>query len=154
MAGGYPEWLPIGEDMYVNQRWVQAGIPIHRATDAIVYWRPRRGVSATWRQYERYAEGDAVAGMFPERHLLRYATYAALAAGLASRRPGALTVLAVAGAAYAWKPVRRTVRRTPPGAARGAAMIGVPLTLGFIDAAKMWGYGKGLAARLRRGLVG
>jgi glycosyltransferase involved in cell wall biosynthesis len=153
-AGGYPEWLPIGEDMYVNQRWVDLGVSIRRATDAVVYWRPRRGPVATWRQYERYAEGDAVAGMYPERHLLRYATYAALGAGLGSRRPGVVAALAVAGAAYAWKPVRRTLQRTRRGPGRGAAVIGVPLTLALIDAAKMWGYGKGLASRLRRGLEG
>jgi glycosyltransferase involved in cell wall biosynthesis len=147
-AGGYPEWLPIGEDMYLNQRWVEAGVPIHRATDAVVYWRPRRGPVATWRQYERYAEGDAAAGMYPERHALRFATYGVLTAGLASRKPWLLALLGAAGVAYAWRPIRRTLRRTPPGPAQAAAVVGVPLTLAFIDLAKMWGHARGLFRRL------
>ena len=30
-AGGYPEWLAIGEDMFLNHRWIEQG---HGAVDA------------------------------------------------------------------------------------------------------------------------
>src|SRR5207247_6840099 len=81
-AGGYPEWLEVGEDMYLNHRLVANGARVELATDAVVRWRIRPTLRATWRQYGRYAEGDAVAGMYPERHLLRFGTYLALAAAL------------------------------------------------------------------------
>ncbi|HJP65764.1 MAG TPA: glycosyltransferase [Actinomycetota bacterium] len=150
-AGGYPEWLPIGEDMYLNQRWVQAGVPIERATDAVVYWRPRRGLRATWRQYERYAEGDAAAGMYPERHALRFGAYAALATALWSHRPIPLAAVSTAAVLYASRPLARTWRRSASAPAKAASVAGVPLTMALIDAAKMWGYARGLLTRSRRG---
>src|SRR5207249_6522430 len=41
-AGGYPEWLDRGEDMYLNHRWREAGARMELATDAVAYWRVRR----------------------------------------------------------------------------------------------------------------
>jgi Glycosyl transferase family 2 len=145
IPGGYPEWLEIGEDMYLNHAWVKAGIAIEQATDAVVYWRPRPTLAATWEQYSRYAEGDALAGMYPERHVLRFAVYGAMAAGLALRRPWLTAALAGGAVAYAWKPLRRTWRRVPAAPDRAASLIGVPAAMAFLDGAKMWGYFRGRA---------
>ncbi|MFN2590539.1 MAG: glycosyltransferase [Actinomycetota bacterium] len=150
VAGGYPEWLPIGEDMYLNQRWAERGIPIVRAVDAVVYWRPRRGIRATWRQYERYAEGDALAGMYPERHAVRFLAYGAVAWAVRSRRTSAAAAVAAVAAVHAARPVARTWRRSRSRGARAAAILGVPLTMSLIDTAKMYGYAKGLTVRLLR----
>ncbi len=143
ITGGYPEWLEIGEDMYLNHAWVKAGITIEQATDAVVYWRPRPSMGETWRQYERYAEGDALAGMHPERHVLRFAVYGALAAGVLLRRRWLTAALAGGAVAYAWKPMRRTWRRVPAAPDRVASLIGVPAAMAFLDGAKMWGYLRG-----------
>ena len=97
LVGGYPEWLAIGEDMWVDLRWRERGLDMRFAPQAIVHWRLRDGLDSTWRQYFRYARGDAQAGMHPERHALRFATYAGLGAALASRRTWP-KVLAAAGA--------------------------------------------------------
>ena len=67
-VGGYPEWLPIGEDMWVDLRWRERGVAMRLAPDAVARWRPRASLAATWTQYFRYARGDARAGMHPERH--------------------------------------------------------------------------------------
>lgn len=142
-AGGYPEWLQVGEDMYLNHRWVKRGVRMELAPDAVVYWRIRPTIRETWRQYERYAEGDAVGGMYPERHALRFATYAGLAAILASRRGPVLAAGAVAGAVYVAKPMRRAWSRLPSGIERVLALGGVPAATAFLDAAKMWGYLRG-----------
>ncbi len=83
-AGGYPEWLAIGEDMWVNRRWRELGLDMRFAPDAVVRWRLRPTMRATWTQYFRYARGDAQAGMFPERHALRFGVYAGGAAALVS----------------------------------------------------------------------
>lgn len=146
-AGEYPEWLRVGEDMYFNHRLLEAGLRMDLATDAMVGWRVRPTLAATWRQYARYAEGDAVAGMYPERHALRYATYGLLGAALASRRPWLLAAAALGGAAYARAPVRRAWRRLRTPAERAASLVAVPAVMALVDTSKMWGHARGLARR-------
>jgi len=145
-AGGYPEWLDVGEDMYLNHRLVEQGARVELASDAVAYWRLRPDLATTWRQYARYAQGDAVAGMYPHRHAIRFAAYAFGAFALLSGRRWARVLALIGAAAYASKPVRRAFRRLPPGSPRRrGAVAAVPAMMGFIDAAKMWGYLKGLA---------
>src|SRR2546430_16467477 len=67
-AGGYPEWLPIGEDMYLNHRWRDLGGRIEPAVDAVGGWPPRPGGAATWGPDRRYPEGDGLARVHAERH--------------------------------------------------------------------------------------
>src|SRR5690242_11845868 len=50
-AGGYPEWLEVGEDMYFDHRLVSAGARMDNATDAVVHWRIRPTLGQTWTQY-------------------------------------------------------------------------------------------------------
>jgi len=149
-AGGYPEWLAIGEDMYLNHRWIDQGVKIELAPRAVVRWRVRPSIAATWRQYAKYAEGDAVGGMYPERHLLRFGAYAAAGLVLASGRRLPRLALMLAGAAYVSKPLRRALgrSRSDPGS-KMAVMAGTPAMTAFLDAAKMAGYLRGLAKRRR-----
>jgi GNAT superfamily N-acetyltransferase len=147
-VGGYPEWLPIGEDMWVNLRWRERGVAMRLVPDAVARWRPRASLTATWTQYFRYARGDAHAGMHPERHALRVAFYGGLGAAIASRRPWP-RVLAVCGAvAYARRPVARGWVRARTPVERVAATFVVPALMAGIDAAKIAGYAAGLADRL------
>jgi glycosyltransferase involved in cell wall biosynthesis len=151
-AGGYPEWLDVGEDMYLNHRLVEHGARIELASDAVASWRLRPSLAATWRQYTRYAEGDALGGMYPQRHAIRFATYAFGAFALLSGRRWARVLALIGALGYASKPVRRAFRRMPAGSLRRpVAVAAVPAMMGFLDAAKMWGYLQGLA---RRGGVG
>jgi glycosyltransferase involved in cell wall biosynthesis len=148
-AGGYPEWLDIGEDMWVNHRWRELGLDLEFAPAALVHWRLRRTLRAVWLQYYRYARGDARGGMHPERHALRYGVYAgAVLASRSRHRLPALAALAGA-AAYARTPVRRAWRRIGDPRGRGAATVLVPALMGWIDTAKMAGYAAGLADRAR-----
>lgn len=148
-AGGYPEWLDIGEDMYLDHRWRQAGARMVLVREAVVGWRPRPRPVQHWRQYSGYARGDALAGMFARRHAVRFAVYAGLAAVVASRRRRALIPAALAGAAYAAAPVRRAIRLAEGPGERAAAALLTPAVLGFTDLAKMAGYLRGLANRTR-----
>jgi glycosyltransferase involved in cell wall biosynthesis len=149
-AGGYPEWLAIGEDMLLNHRFAESGALMELAPDALALWRPRQTLGGTWHQYAGYAEGDALAGMYPERHMIRFATYGALAAALLSGNRWLVRLAAVGGVVYVRRPIRRAWRRLEdsPGP-RAAAVVGVPLMMAFIDLAKMWGYIRGLARRPR-----
>jgi len=148
-AGGYPEWLDIGEDMYLNRRWRAQDVRMRLAERAVVFRRPRSGPRQLWRQFSAYAEGDARAGMFPERHAARFASYAALVLILSGRSRALKTAALAAAAARAARPVRRALRRMPPGPARLAAIPAVPALMAFTDLAKMTGYLRGLS-RSRR----
>ena len=149
-AGAYPEWLDVGEDMYLNHRFVESGASIEPCPGAVAYWRVRPTLGATWRQYARYAEGDAVGGMYARRHAIRFGSYLFGLAALLSRRRWLAGATVLAGAVYAARPLRRVWRRLPQDSPeRWAAFAGVPATMAFIDAAKMWGYLRGLAAGRR-----
>jgi GT2 family glycosyltransferase len=148
-AGGYPEWLDIGEDMYLNLRWRELGLDMRLAPDAVAYWRPGSHLGAHVRRYVGYARGDAIAGMYARRHALRFAVYGGLTWALASRRRGLVALAAVAGAAYAARPVRRAWRRLDGPALRAAAVVVVPALMAVTDGAKMAGYVSGLVRRAR-----
>lgn len=147
---GYPEWLDVGEDMYVDLRWRALGMDMRFAPNAIVNWRLRPTLRATWIQYFRYAKGDALAGMYPERHALRFAVYAGLTAALTSDRTWPKVLAAGGAVAYASTPVARGWARALDPQERAIVTAAVPALLGFLDAAKMAGYAAGLADRFRR----
>ena len=147
-AGGYPEWLDIGEDMYVDHRFRELGLDMRLVADAVVDWPLRDSLGATWRQYFRYARGDAIAGMHPERHALRFGVYSGLLyAWTTNGKVRKIATLAGAGA-YAARPFKRVAIRFDDPAERARAVIVVPALMAFIDAAKMAGYLAGLP-RLR-----
>jgi glycosyltransferase involved in cell wall biosynthesis len=146
--GGYPEWLPIGEDMWVDHRWRERGFAMRMAPEAVARWHPRTSLGAIWTQYVRYARGDGQAAMYPERHALRFAVYGGLALALASRRTWPRLLAAGGAVAYARTPVARAHARLTDPRDRAIAAIAVPALLAFTDAAKMWGYLLGLADRL------
>ena len=144
-AGGYPEWLDIGEDMYVDLRWRALGLEMRFVPEAVVNWRLRPTLRETWIQYFRYARGDAIAGMYPERHALRFGVYSGAAYAWSTkgtlRKAGALAGMAV----YAAGPVRRVRSRFDEPAVRARAAIAVPALMAFVDSAKMAGWLAGAA---------
>lgn len=146
-VGGYPEWLPVGEDMWFDHRLAERGYRFELAPDAVVDWPAREGPGATWRQYAGYAEGDGLAGMYPERHAIRFATYAVAATAVATRSRWLMALSALGALAYVRRPIRRAWRRSDGAGDRAAALLGVPATMALVDAAKMWGYVRGLARR-------
>lgn len=149
-AGGYPEWLDAGADLYVHHRFRGLGLDMRLARDAIVNWPIRRTLAETWRQYFGYAHGDAVAGLDAERYALRFGAYSA---GLyAWSTKGRLRKLAtlVAGGANAAAPIRRAAARFEDPAERARAIVAVPALIAFVDAARMSGYLAGLRHRTER----
>ncbi len=149
-AGGYPEWLDIGEDMYVDHRWRELGLDMRLVPEAIARWRLRGSLAETWTQYFRYARGDAIAGMHTGRNLLRFAVYGGAIAVLLSDRRLPRLVAAAAGTAYAYRPIFRALRRVPGVPEKAAAALAAPALMAFTDAAKMAGYLAGLPRRRSR----
>lgn len=152
-VGGYPEWLPIGEDMYFNHCWKRLGIRHRLNKEALVWWRMRPDLLSLLRQYFLYARGDGEAGMYPQRHAVRFLAYGWLACVAATERGRRLRVPTAAAAALY---VGRRWLRVPfhmrgRGALEGAAaFFALPALLFLIDAAKMAGYLAGLRSRAGR----
>lgn len=146
-AGGYPEWLAIGEDMYFNFRVLEAGATRRFAPDAVVRWRLRPDLRSTLRQYFRYGEGDGKAGMYPKRHALRFGTYAGAAAFtvIAARRPALFAAVPVAVGVRMKTAYRRAFARLDPAEAALALAVMPAMEL-LIDLAKMAGYVSGRIA--------
>jgi glycosyltransferase involved in cell wall biosynthesis len=144
-AGRYPEWLEVGEDMYFDHRLVEAGCRIVHAPDAVVGWHVRPTLGATWRQYARYAEGDALGGMYVGRHVARFAAYALATVAVATRSRPLLAMTSLGATAYTAKPIARALRRLDSPAWKVASLLGVPAMTVCIDAAKMAGYLRGFA---------
>ena len=147
-VGGYPEWLDIGEDMWVNHRWRERPFELRFAPEAVAGWHPRDSLGAIWTQYVKYARGDGQAGMYPERHALRFAVYGGLLAALASRRTWPKAFATGGAVAYVRTPVRRAQARVTSPRDRAIATIATPALLAFTDVAKLCGYALGLADRL------
>ncbi len=152
-VGGYPEWLAIGEDMWVNHRWRERSFDMRLAPGAVARWTMRPDLGATWMQYVRYARGDGQAQLYPERHALRFAVYTGLLVALGSRRTWPKALAAAGGTVYAREPLARARGRSRTATERAACVVAVPALMAFTDAAKMAGYVLGLTDRLR-GRVG
>ena len=147
-VGGYPEWLDIGEDMWVNHRWRERAFDMRMAPGAVASWHPRSSLADIWHQYVRYARGDGQAAMYPERHALRFAVYGGLLVALASRRAWPKLIAAAGATAYARTPIQRAHERVGTSRERAIATLAVPALLAFTDIAKMCGYALGLADRI------
>jgi glycosyltransferase involved in cell wall biosynthesis len=153
-AGGYPEWIDYCEDVIFDLR-LRGRFGMHSfAPEALVHFRPRRGLRAYWMQYYRYARGDGKANLWPDQHLLRYASYlgglALFVVGLLSLwwllALSGLLLLAGAIAFRSWKPCRRLARAWGglTRAQKLRATLWVPIIRVAGDAAKMVGYPAGL----------
>jgi glycosyltransferase involved in cell wall biosynthesis len=153
LVGGYPEWLDIGEDMWVNHRWRELGLDMRLARDAVVWWRSGRPTLGNWHRYFSYARGDAIAGMYPGRHTIRFAVYGGALFAWRSKSLLAKCLTIVGGFVYAAKPLRRAMARLAHPGDRAKAVLVVPVILAFLDSAKMAGYLSGLIARSRQALT-
>ncbi len=152
-AGGYPEWLDYCEDVVFDLALRRNGCVFAWAPEAVALFRPRPSLRAFWTQYFRYAKGDGKAGLWPERHAIRYASYTGGAALLlaACRRRGILLPLLLGAALYLKTPYRRLLPRVEGLSSNqkieAAAWVPVIRLVG--DLAKMVGYPMGLLWRLR-----
>ncbi len=148
----YPEWLDYCEDLIFDLSLLRAGAHVQFVPDATVEFHVRPSARSFWHQYRQYARGDGKAGLFAKRHALRYITYGMLTATVVRQRPVEWAVVALAGAGYTSRALRRLWRRRRDVSAGDMARA-VPCTVALIvlgDIAKMVGYPAGLVWRHRR----
>lgn len=74
-VGGYPQWLPICEDLIFDIKMKNKGYRFVVEPKALSSWRPRPNTKAFFMQYYRYAKGDGHGKLWYRRHLIRYTTY-------------------------------------------------------------------------------
>ena len=150
-AGGYPEWLAHGEDLWLDREIWRAGGWFRHAPGADVGIRPRSSVRAFFRQYFLYAAGDGHAGMLVPRHIVRFAAYAAGVTLFQNPSPAARVLLILLAGAYLGRSLRRTptmVRQTAGANPLVAATL-APVLRMVGDVAKMTGFVAGLSRRWR-----
>ena len=156
-VGGYPEDLDYGEDMKYNFNLKEAGCRLLFNPEAIVHWKMREDLDQIFRQFFRYAKGDALGRMYPVRHLIRFLTglgFLAVMLAAVFFSPYILFSFILLFAAYSFRPYRRMFagwrgneRCRPSLAARAGALFLIPFLLIYIDTAKVLGYIYGLIKR-------
>jgi len=153
-TGGYPEYMDYGEDMKFNFIIKKEGYKINFNPDAIVYWKMRENPARIFRQFFRYAKGDARGRMYPHRHIIRFTAFL----GIILIIPGAfflnkwlLLALIPLFAYYTYRPYRRlmksSVNKGNCSFRTGEKLLSIliiPLMLLYIDISKMCGYMRGL----------
>lgn len=74
-VGGYPEWLPWGEDTLYNRMCLKVGARYEIAAEAVVYWEVRRTFRDALKQYFRYAFGDGLAASWSASYVALQGVY-------------------------------------------------------------------------------
>jgi glycosyltransferase involved in cell wall biosynthesis len=139
---GYPEWASHCEDLLYDFAMKKAGARFAFAGSALVHFRPRESLQQIFKQYFFYARGDAVAGLWPKRHAMRYLVYAI---GLLLLLFGGWgwVLLVAGGIGYSLKPWQRIEQRRSAGYTLLQSVLAavlVPCIRVVGDCAKMMGY--------------
>jgi glycosyltransferase involved in cell wall biosynthesis len=146
--GGYPEWMTYSEDVLFDLALMRAGARIAYAPDALVWFRPRRSLTAFARQYRNYAYGDGQGLLWPRRQAIRYFTYLialpALSLLLKRQRVAGGLLAAVAGGAMFFTPFKRLHASPFPLHHKLGAALLIPVIRLVGDLAKMWGFPQGV----------
>lgn len=151
-VGGYPEWLDTGEDMNFNFKLKKMGYTIQLVRDAVVYWRMRENLREIFRQFFGYARGDAMGGIYPQRHLIRFTTYVGLLVvlSLSPRFPYLPLLLIPLALVYLSRPLRRSVQVFQEDRfGMLLSWLAIPFLMFYLDLAKMAGYVNGVFKRPR-----
>lgn len=144
-VGGYPQYMDYGEDMKFNFNLIKAGYHIKFVPQAVVQWKMRASLPSIFRQFFRYAKGDAIGRMYKMRHMIRIISLFLFIAVLAlafSLSGWILLMLAPLLAFYAW-PAWRRIGAVFEGRSvieKAAASIFMLFLLPYIDLAKLAGY--------------
>ncbi len=81
-VGGYPEWLPICEDVVFDLALRDTGASFAYVRQPLVFWRPRPTLKQYLRQVYKYTRGDGHANLWLHRQVIRYVVYGGLLTSL------------------------------------------------------------------------
>ena len=74
-VGGYPEWIPICEDVIFDLEIKKKGANLAFVRECLVCWRPRTSLRTYFTQLFRYTRSDGHGNLWLHRQLIRYVTY-------------------------------------------------------------------------------
>ena len=153
-TGGYPEDMDYGEDMRFNFNVRAAGYRIRFNPKAVVYWKMRENHLQIFRQFFRYAKGDASGRMYLNRHIIRFTSFLVfviILIGAFYLSKWVLVILIPLFGAYVFKPYSRLIKNlNGMGSCKFTraeillSILFIPLLLLQIDFSKMCGYLYGL----------
>ncbi len=151
-AGKYPEDMDYGEDMKFNFRIKREGIKIIFSPEAIVYWKMRSSLKDIFKQFFRYAKGDALGRMYFYRHIIRFfslALFLLIIAISAIFTPFALLLFIPLFFLYLYMPCTRICYyfKKEGIIKKILAFLLLPFLLIYIDLAKLFGYVYGIYIR-------
>ncbi len=76
-AGGYPEWIPLCEDVVFDLKVKKAGFDTEYVREALVFWRPRTTLTKYFKQLFGYTRSDGHGKLWFYRQITRYVVYLA-----------------------------------------------------------------------------
>ncbi len=74
-AGGYPEWIPLCEDVVFDLKIFKLEIKADYVREPLVFWRPRTGLKSYFKQLFGYTRSDGHGKLWFKRQLVRYVFY-------------------------------------------------------------------------------
>lgn len=156
-VGGYPEWLPICEDVIYDLKIKKAGFKIEYVRESLVAWRPRPSFKSYFMQLFRYTRGDGHGKLWLSRQLIRYGVYAAtLSLLIATLFDWHYLFLILLGVIlYINKFWRRYLAYTMGKSLqfRLGGIIAMPFVIAFGDIGKLCGWPVGVYQRLSKIII-
>ncbi len=74
-AGGYPEWIPLCEDVVFDLKIFKSGIKTEYVREPLVFWRPRITLKNYFKQLFGYTRSDGHGKLWFRRQMVRYIFY-------------------------------------------------------------------------------
>ncbi|MEI8361150.1 MAG: glycosyltransferase [bacterium] len=156
-VGGYPEWLPICEDVIFDLKIKKAGYIIDYIREVLVFWRPRPSFKSYFLQLFRYTRGDGHGKLWFKRQLIRYGVYSVLAVIviLSFYNFDYLILAILAMPFYMKKFWLRYFEYTKNKSLyfRVSGVLLMPFIIAFGDLAKMSGWPIGVSQRLTKRII-
>ena len=75
-VGGYPEWIPICEDIVFDLELKKIGARFEYIREPLVFWQPRKTLKKYFKQLYKYTKSDGHGKLWLNRQLIRYIVYA------------------------------------------------------------------------------
>lgn len=74
-VGGYPEWIPLCEDVIFDLKIKKFGIETEYVREPLVFWRPRTSLRKYFKQLFGYTRSDGHGKLWLHRQIIRYVIY-------------------------------------------------------------------------------
>lgn len=153
-VGGYPEWLPICEDVIFDLTIQKTGARFESNNQPMVFWKPRANLLLYVKQLYKYTRGDGQGQLWLGRQLIRYGVYGGSLLWFCfslAVQPWLLVILGVGLVVYMIKFWLRFFEfsKEKNHLFKVGGLIGLPLVVALGDVAKMIGWPIGVWQRLQ-----